>query len=133
MKSTALKVVVLVIAGLALASCRMAPLYNVESKAMPSSSTATLEDVTEAIKSAAVGLGWQIKELAPDEIEAKKVVRNKHTAIISITYDTKKFSIFYKDSIELGYDRSGKGQIKNHYNLWVQDLEEAIVAHASVI
>ncbi len=133
MKSTALKFVVLAIAGLALASCRMAPLYNVETKAMPTSSTATLEDVTDVITKAAVGLGWQINQLAPRKIEVKKVVKNKHTAIAVITFDTKNFSIFYVDSIALGYDRSGKGQIKNHYNLWIQDLEQAIVAHASTI
>lgn len=133
MRSVTIKIVILLVAGLAVGACRIAPLYNAESKAMPISTTATLEDVTEAIKRAAVGLGWQVKVLAPGEIEAKKVVRNKHTAIVSITYDTKEFSIFYKDSIELAYNRSGKGQIKNHYNLWVQNLENSIVAHASMI
>jgi hypothetical protein len=108
----------------------MAPVYNVETKAMPTPPTATLEDVAQAIKRAGISRGWQMTDKGPGEIEGKIIVRAKHTAIVSITFDTKQFSIFYKDSSNLKYNGT---QIKSGYNGWVENLENAILAQTAAI
>jgi hypothetical protein len=129
MKSAAFKVVILLIAGLALGACRAAPVYNVNTATMASPPTATVEQVTTAIKRAGAGLGWQMIDKGPGEMEGRLNLRS-HVAVVSITFDTKQFSIFYKDSADLGYDGTN---IHKNYNGWVQNLERAILAQAAGI
>lgn len=129
MKSAAFKVFILIIAGLALGACRAAPVYNVSSSTMAAPPNATLEQVASAIKRAGVGLGWQMIEKGPSEMEGRLNLRS-HLAVVSITFDTKQFSIFYKDSNNLDYNGT---QIHKNYNGWVQNLEQAILAQTSGI
>ncbi len=129
MNSTAIRFVALIVAAFALASCRSgSPVYNVESAAMATSPTATLEDVTKSIKRAGVGLGWQMADVGPGQIEAKLFLRT-HVAIVDIVFDTKAFSVRYKDSTNLKYDGTN---IHKNYNSWVQRLEHAILAQSSL-
>jgi hypothetical protein len=129
MKSATFKIVILLIAGLALGACRAAPLYNVSSSTMATPPNATVEQVAGAIKKAGTGLGWQMIEKGPGEIEGRLNLRS-HLAVVSITFDTKKFSIFYKDSSNLDYDGT---RIHKNYNGWVQNLEQAILAQVTGI
>ena len=46
-----------------------------------------------------------------------------HTAIVDITYDTRTYSIKYKDSTNLGYD--GRN-IHSNYNGWIENLDKGI-------
>ena len=46
-----------------------------------------------------------------------------HRAVVTVIYDTKSYSIKYKDSSNLNYD--GKSIHKN-YNGWVENLDKAI-------
>lgn len=116
---------------LVLASCRTAPVYNVENMALGAPATATLEDVDRAIKRAGGGLGWAMKDIAPGHIEAKLPIRS-HMAVTDIRFDTKTFSITYKDSVNLRYDPS-TNLIHSNYSSWIQNLQNAIVAQASTI
>lgn len=129
MRSAALKILVVVLAALTLSACRTGPIYNVESAVMATPANATLEQVSGAIKRAGAGLGWQMIDQGPGQIEGKLFLRS-HMAVVSITFDTKKFSIYYKDSNNLNYD--GKTIHKN-YNGWVQNLEQAILAQTSAL
>ena len=116
---------------LALASCRSAPVYNVENMALSAPATATLDDVNRAIKQAGVGLGWAMKDIAPGHIEATLPIR-AHVAVTDIRFDTKTFSITYKDSVNLHYDPA-HNLIHKNYSSWVQNLQNAIVAQSSAI
>jgi len=127
MKSAALKVVIVLFAALSLSACRGAPVYNVQSAVMATPADAKLEDVAGVIKRAGAGLGWQMADQGPGQIEGKLFLRS-HMAVVSITFDTKKFSIFYKDSNDLDYDGT---TIHKNYNGWVQNLEKAILAQAA--
>ena len=127
MKSPALKVVIFLVVGIALGACRSAPVYNVSSSTMATPPNATLEQVAGAIKRAGLGLGWQMIDKGPGEMEGRLNLRS-HLAVVSITYDTKKFSIFYKDSVDLHYDGT---TIHKNYNGWVQNLEKAILAQTA--
>jgi hypothetical protein len=129
MKSVAFRIVILLVAGLALGSCRAAPVYSVNSATMASSPNAKFEQVAEMIKRAGISEGWRMIDKGPGEIEGRLKLR-RHIAVVSITFDTKQFSIFYKDSVNLKYDGS---TIHSNYNLWVQDLEKAILAHSAAI
>jgi hypothetical protein len=127
MKSAAFRIVILLLAGLALASCRGAPVYNVTSATMASPPGATQEQVATAIKRARLSKGWQMIDKGPSEIEGRLNLRS-HLAVVSITFDTKQFSITYKDSNDLKYDGS---TIHRNYNGWVQNLEQAILAQTA--
>jgi hypothetical protein len=127
MKSVAVKFVILFVAALALGACRSAPIYNVQSATMATPADATLEQVAGAIKRAGAGLGWQMIDKGPGEIEGRLHLRS-HVAVVSITFDKKQFSIFYKDSSNLDYDGT---RIHKNYNGWVQNLEQAILAQTA--
>ena len=68
--------------------------------------------------------------MAENEIEARIIVRGKHTVVVSIPYDTQHFSINYKDSINMNYN---EGKIHPNYNKWVADLEQALMVNISRI
>ncbi len=128
MKRTAIGFVALIVVAFALGSCRGgAAVYNVESATMATSPTATLEGVAKSIKRAGVNLGWQVAEVSPGLIEAKLFLRS-HVAIVDIAFDTKAFSIRYKDSTDLKYTGD---TIHKNYNSWVQRLERAILVQTS--
>ena len=109
-------VVVLLLAG-----CRTVDLYNVQN-APGTSKAVSMADVEMAIRRAGQPLGWQITPQGPGKAEGILVLR-EHRAIVNITYDTKSYSITYKDSSNLQYD--GKW-IHSNYNGWIQNLDMAI-------
>ena len=109
------------VAILLLVGCRTADLYNVQN-APGTSKAVSMEDVEMAIRRAGSGLGWQIVPKGPGKAEGTLVLRD-HRAVVDITYDTKNYSILYKDSSNLQYD--GK-TIHSNYNGWIQNLDKAI-------
>lgn len=124
MRKPAFRFVALIVAAFALGSCRSSPVYYVESASMATSPTATLEQVTLAIKRAGGMRGWQMVEVSPGLIEGHLNVRS-HKAVVTVKFDTKAFSILYKDSANLKYTGTN---IHSNYNSWVQNLEKAILA-----
>lgn len=117
-------VVVLLAAG-----CRTAELYNVQSSPVTGTKAVSMEDVEMAIKRAGAGLGWQIVPKSPGKAEGILLLRD-HRAVVDITYDTKAYSIMYKDSSNLQYD--GK-TIHSNYNGWIQNLDKAIRTQLSLL
>ncbi len=128
MRKSAIRYVALIVATFAVASCTPTPVYNVESAPMSTSPAATLEQVTKSIKRAGDGLGWQMSDVKSGQIEGQLFLRN-HIAIVDIVFDTKAFSIRYKDSTNLKYDGTN---IHKNYNNWVTYLERAILAQTSL-
>lgn len=129
MKSAAFKFIIVLAAALSLGACRSAPIYTVDSAVMAAPADATLDGVTAAIKRAGAGLGWQMIDDGPGKITGKLYLRS-HIAIVSISFDTRQFSIAYQDSTNLNYD--GR-LIHKNYNGWIQNLEKAILAQATAI
>ena len=112
---------VIAVVFLLLGGCRTADLYNVRG-APGTSKAVSMADVEMAIRRAGHGLGWQIVPQGPGKAEGILVLR-EHRAVVDITYDTKSYSILYKDSSNLNYD--GK-TIHSNYNGWIQNLDKAI-------
>jgi len=102
------------------------------------------EQVKQAITAAAVSKGWTVAAPEAGTILATLLVRNKHTVVVKIDYDTRQYSIHYHDSKNMKYQiidvqktiasfgadtsLNGQGEIHPFYNRWVQDLKEAIQA-----
>jgi len=107
-----------------LAGCRSAPVRDVinEPVVVTGEKQATLDDVERAIVRAGSALGWRMRPVAPGQMEGTLNLRS-HTAIVDITYDTRTYSIKYKDSTNLGYD--GRN-IHSNYNGWIENLDKGI-------
>jgi hypothetical protein len=114
-----------------LTGCRLAPVRNVDSAYLiPSDNTSyTLNDVTQAIMRAGIGLGWQMKQAKPGHLIGTLLIRD-HRAVIDVTYDKATYSIQYRDSSNLNYTGT---EIHQNYNGWIIRLEQAIQSQLSLI
>lgn len=88
----------------------------------PIEATLSLAEIKKRIIAAGAKRGWRAKEVAPGHLEAMIHVRT-HTAKVDIRFDTKSYSIFYKDSTNLKYKN---GKIHRAYNNWVTNLSNDI-------
>jgi len=120
------KIVFVAIAIAVLGGCRAAPIYNVNSApvVVAAGKQASMDNVKAAIMRAGNGLGWQMTDTAPGVINARIALRN-HTAGIEIRYDTKTYSITYRDSTNL---EAAGGNIHKNYNGWIENLDRDIRA-----
>lgn len=117
----------IVLAGLViimLGGCRSAGIYNVSAAPVVANKAISMEDVQKAIVRAGVGLGWQMKPVEPGLIVGTLHLRT-HMAMVNVKYDTKTYSITYKDSSNLDYTGDS---IHKNYNGWVQNLDAGIRA-----
>jgi hypothetical protein len=119
----------LLLALVAIAACRSAPIYNPSGVALGAPAGTSLADVTQAIKRAGIGLGWQMTELAPGQIRA--VLHNRgYMADALVQYDTSTFSITYQNSERL---KAEGDQIHKAYNKWIKNLEQRIIREAGLM
>lgn len=117
---------------LVLIGCRGAvPIYNVGESPVVTNKAATTEAVQQAITRAGTSLGWQMIAREPGRMEGILLLR-RHRAVVDIVYDTKNYSIQYKDSSNLNYDASAN-TIHGNYNGWIQNLDRAIRAQLSAL
>jgi hypothetical protein len=101
------------------------------------------ERVEQAIRNAASAKGWKIAEEPGNKMLATLVVRNKHTVTVEIAYSGTRYSLLYRDSVNMKYDAEyiaprnagiyakPRPSIHPFYNDWVRDLKEAIGAELS--
>ncbi|MEO6929911.1 MAG: hypothetical protein ABI190_12175 [Casimicrobiaceae bacterium] len=110
----------------ALSACTSRPIRNVESdQVVTSGAPATMAGVEQAIIRAGTGLGWVMTPVKPGELSGRLVLR-EHTAVVSVIYDTRSFSIRYKSSVNLDH---ADGHIHRNYNGWIENLEREIRAN----
>jgi hypothetical protein len=100
------------------------------------------EQVKKAIQDGANTRGWTLADEPSNKMLATLVVRNKHTIMVEITYSAQRYSLRYRDSVNMNYhsearydsrlpaSRSGSTPrgpvIHPAYNTWVQELKTAI-------
>ena len=116
---------------LAVAGCRTATIYNVKDASLNAPQAATSAQIEQAIKRAGASLGWQMRQVAPGHIVATLPIRT-HVAVADVYYTNKDFSIDYKDSTNLRYDKADD-TIHVNYNSWIKNLQNAIVAQVGTI
>jgi hypothetical protein len=107
-------------------------IYNVKDAPIntASGSTPSLEDVQKAIVTAGTGLNWSMAVVKPGHIVGTLNVRS-HTAVVDIMYNSKTYSITYKDSTNLKYDAEKK-TIHENYRSWIQNLDNNIRGRLTV-
>lgn len=123
-KISKLSVITVTAALIFLAGCRAAPVYNIDNAPIDVSSKHSSKDVKKAIISAGKSLGWKMKAKKKGHIVATLFLR-KFVAIVDIKYNTKSYSITYKDSKNLKYDGAN---IHKNYNGWIRNLDNRIQA-----
>ncbi len=111
-------------AALLMVGCRTAPIYNVKDAPVnvPAAQKDSLGAVENAILRAGNGLGWQMKVEKPGLIVGTLNLRT-HMAVVDIPFTATKYSILYKNSVNL--EQQGDTIHKN-YNGWVENLDQAI-------
>ena len=108
-----------------------APINNVSGKSIATNRPATMAEIGNAILAAgASSTRMQMKQERPGVIQATRTGTKGRMAIMEIKYDTKQYSITYKDSQNMNYD--GK-QILQSYNDWVENLDKAILARLQAL
>ena len=107
---------------------RRKAIYNVVDASFTTSSgqELTVQQVGEAIKDAAWKRDWNTTPESDTSIEARILVNGRHVAIVRISYTTTSFSIQYRDSEVLLYEKED-GKIHKNYNKWIIQLEEEII------
>jgi hypothetical protein len=114
------------IAGCAL----LVPVHNVESQPVSTSKpSVTLDEVGNAIVRAGATLNFQMQKAGPGVITATYSPRGT-SATMEVKYDTRQYSIAYKDSRGLDYD--GR-QIHRIYNGWVENFDKRIREQLSAL
>lgn len=115
----------LLAALLVLGGCnKVEPIINVERTDIYTGSgkVPSLNEVRTAISRAVIRKTWVVKQIAPDELEAR-FYKGKKEAVIRIKYSPKFYSITYKDSAYL----LNKGNlIHRRYNAWIRGIEKLI-------
>ena len=93
----------ILLATLFLTGCpQQAAIRNVDNGPLTSSPDTSLKQVSDVIRRAGAGLGWQMKSISPGHILGILYLRS-HVAKVDITFDTNTFNIQYKDSVNLDY------------------------------
>jgi len=108
----------------------VAPVSNVERQPISASKPSlTLDEVGNAIVRAGASLSMTMQKVRPGLITATYTPRGL-SATMEIRYDTRQYSITYKDSQGLKYDGS---QIHKTYNNWVRSLDNRIRVQLSTL
>ncbi len=107
----------------------VAPVSNVERQPVTARRAASLDEIGNAIVRAGASLNMQMQKVRPGLITVTYTPRGL-SATMEIEYDTKQYSITYKDSRGLKYDGS---QIHKTYNSWVHNLDNRIRVQLSAL
>ena len=108
--------------GLVEAACTTVPIMDPPAANLPADPSRTDTEVANAIKRAALELGWETRDDGPGEMTATLHLRT-HVAVVSIHYDANRYEIRYADSTNL--DHQGD-RIHRNYNSWVKNLDARI-------
>ncbi len=105
-----------------LTGCGVAQIKNVPTQ--PTLVEKPKEDVYKAIYRAGASLGWRITKVDENTLLGTLNLRS-HTAVVTIKYSAKDYSITYKSSINLNYNEE-QNKIHSNYNGWISNLEKGI-------
>jgi len=85
---------------------------------------ATEDQILSALKIAGAGHGWEVTSAANGKALAVLNVRGKHSVSADIEYSPGRYSIKYRESINLNY--AAGDLIHPNYNKWVQTLVDDV-------
>lgn len=126
--------ILIVVAVTVLGACeRVRPIYEVQSKAVPTTGTPlTLSQIETGIVKAGAGSGWVMKPVKPGLVRGT-FRRGQAIAVVRVEYDTDTYSILYESSHRLSegigsFETRYEGQkvIHKRYNKVVKQLNRRI-------
>jgi len=132
MRLNQLKNILLFVGALALVvGCVQLPsVQNIEDQPIAANKpSVTLDEIGKAIIRAGDSINMQMKQVRPGLISATYTAREL-SAVMEVKYDTKQYSITYKDSQNLKYDGT---HIHSRYNQWVRNLDNRIRVQLSTL
>ena len=89
----------------------------------------SVDEVQQTIRSAAEARKWVVVTQPDGRLAASYSWNgNKHTIVINIACQADRYSLTYKDSVNMNYatNLDGKAMIHPHYNRFVGELRDAI-------
>ena len=94
--SVALVFLISILAG---ACSQSRPIYTVEKEPIPQvSPPLTLQQIASRILKGGSSVNWKLRAITPGIIEGLLTVKQYHTALVTINYDERFYSIRYKSS-----------------------------------
>ena len=108
--------------------CRRAPIQDLSGNFEGTYTNTSMEYMHKVIYDACTEKSWVPQEKIPGTIEAKLIVAGKHTMVVAIRYTSNSYKIKYKSSNNMKekIDKNGVKLIHKNYNVWVNQLREAI-------
>ena len=82
-----------------------------------------MKTVQNKLKQVFIKRGWTVKWVGNGHLIGKIRVRNKHTLVVSVRYNTRQFDINYKNSDNLKYRvKNGVQYIHSNANKWMMNV-----------
>ena len=92
----------------------------------------TAEQVEQAALVAVAAKGWTPTRVADGRYSLRKLVRGKHTVVVSLSVAATQYGIVYESSDNMKYTTvEGVPHIHPNYNVWARELVEAIRAEVA--
>lgn len=104
------------------------PIVNVTNEPIPAKADGTSfssQEIQSIILNSCNERDWSPEFIEDGIVRATLNVRNRHYAIVEISFAPTEYSITYLSSIALDYEER-KQRIHKNYNVWVNELREAI-------
>lgn len=84
-----------------------------------------MQDVEKAFKECSADRGWNFQRISSGKLIGKLYVRGKHYVEVEVQFNSKEYTITYRDSKNMKYD-SEKQTIHRRYNSWVENLDNDV-------
>ncbi|MDR3439075.1 hypothetical protein [Telmatospirillum sp.] len=110
-----------------LAACGQKPIYNVDRPMPQAAQSLPLDGIERLIVEAGQTRGWKFDRIDAGHLTATQS-QAKYSAIVDIYFDQKSWRIDYRSSVGLKADN---GEIHDHYNFWIRNLEHDIDSRLS--
>ena len=90
------------------------------------------DKVKQGLRMALIGRNWTVKNKGAGKLEGNIDVRGKHKLGVDISYNSSSFTIGYKSSENLNYEKKDDG-VYIHKNgvSWIGNVKKDAVAHLS--
>ncbi len=113
----------IVLLAVFLAGCGHKPIYNVSDPVPPQAQKLSFEQIEMLIVEAGQLRGWKFDRAGAGHLIARQE-QAKYSAVIDIYFDATAYRIVYQSSS--GMQATNDGNIHEHYNFWIRNLEHDI-------
>ncbi len=84
-----------------------------------------MQDLEKAFKGCSASRGWKFQKVSSGNLIGKLIVRGKHYVEVAVKFNSKEYTITYRDSKNMKYDPE-KQTIHRRYNSWVENLDNDV-------